>query len=145
MGNAHLFRAVVKFGFIKPKTLSAFMCAFKQMQIEASSSGDSHPTAQRKEELRNRALKARANLREAKRLTNTAKPKQLSVEQEQLLDKYNTGELEREVLNANRKYGYGEGVNRMSKEEAVHFRMVGNSLDDYHRGGDGSNFEYTLS
>ncbi len=87
MGNAQLFRAVVKYGFIKPKTLSAFMYAFKQMQIEASSSGDSHPTARRKEELRNRALKARANLREAKRLTNTAKPKQLSVEQEQLLDK----------------------------------------------------------
>ncbi len=114
MGNAQLFRAVVKYGFMKPKTLAAFMYAFKQMQIEASCSGAIHPTAQEKEELRNRALKARANLREAKRLTNTAKP--LSAEQEQLLDKFDSGELEREAFAASRKYGFGEGVNRMSKE-----------------------------
>ena len=144
MGNAQLFRAVVKFGFIKPKTLSSFMYAFKQMQIEESSSGDLHPTAQEKEELRNRALIARANLKEAKRLNNTEQPKQLSKEQEHLLDQYENKELQRAVLIANTKYGYGAGVHRMSKEEAVHFRMMANSLSDYQRGGDGLNFNHTL-
>ena len=128
----------VKYGFIDTKSLAEFMFAFKQMQDEAKDSGGSHPTAAEKESLRQDALCARAKLREGKRLAHTNK--QLSREQRELLAKLESGELEREAVAANQKYGYGEGVTRTSTEEAVLYRVSGNSLDDYHRGGDGSHF-----
>ena len=81
-------------------------------------------TVLEKEEARNNAFRARAILKEAKRLSSTVQLKELSVEQEYLLDQYESGELKRALEIANRKYGYGAGVHRMSKEEAVHFRMM---------------------
>ena len=107
MGNVHLFLAVVKYGF-NTKSFADVMYAFTQMQGEARNSGDLHPTASEKESLRTHALMARANLREGRRLSKTSKP--LSDEQQKLVLKLESGELEREVFAANKKYGHGQGV-----------------------------------
>ena len=100
MGNVQLFRAVVKYGFFDIQSFADFMYAYTQMQGEARNSGDLHPTASEKESLRTHALMARANLREGRRLSKKSKP--LSDEQQELLCKFESGELEREVLAANK-------------------------------------------
>ena len=61
----------------------------------------------------------------------------MSREQRELLAKLESGELEREAVAANQKYGYGEGVTRMTTEASVLYRVTCNNLDDYRRGSVG--------
>ena len=51
--------------------------------------------------------------------------------EQKLVLKLDSGELEREAVDANKKYGHGEGVTRMSTEEAVLYRVSSNQLDNY--------------
>ena len=129
MGNAQLFRAVVKYGFFDTQSFAHFMRAFTEMQVEARNSGDIRPTASEREEARANARMARANLREGRRLSKTRKL--LTPKQGRLLCRFQRGELEQEVLEANQKYRHAQGVTRMSTEDAVLFRVACNQLDDY--------------
>ena len=117
MGNGQLFRAIVKYGFFDTQSFAHFMRAFTEMQVEARNSGDIRPTASEREEARANARMARANLREGRRLSKTRKL--LTPKQGRLLCRFQRGELEREVLDANQKYSHGQGVTRMSTEDAV--------------------------
>ena len=129
MGNGQLFRAIVKYGFFDTKSFAQFMGAFTQMQVEAKNSGDILPTASEREEARANARRARANLREGRRLSKSRKL--LNPKQSMLLRKFERGELEQEVSEANQKYRHAQGVTRMSTEDAVLFRVSCNQLDDY--------------
>ena len=57
--------------------------------------------------------------------------RELSCQQIELLIELNSGLLEKNVLENNKAYGHGEGVNITTKEEAAVFRMSCNALDAY--------------
>ena len=132
MGNGHLFRTIVKYGFYDTQSFTDFMIAYTQMQREEKDSGDVHPTASEKQKLREQALKARADLKEGRRLSNKSFL-ELSQAQRDLVCKFQSGELERKVKDANKKYGYGQGVTRMTREESVLFRVTANGLEGFNR------------
>ena len=121
MGSVDLFSVVVKHGDLMD--LVDFRLALRQEK--ARNSGDSHLTEVEKEDLCTNALIARAKLREgrivAKRCTKR-REEQLSDEEQKLVLKLHSGELERDAVEANKKYGIGEEVTRMSTEEAVLYR-----------------------
>ena len=99
--------------------------------MKANSGGD-HPAEHDSEVLRREALKARRKLKDARKLANKVLPEsELSCEQIELLIEFNSGLLEKTVLENNKAYGHGEGVKITSKAEAACFRMSCNTLNAY--------------
>ena len=128
MGNAALFRAVVKHGFFDTRSLSEFMVAYHEMQDR----GDLHPTVEtpptERESLRVEVVKARMKVSRARRLAVLDRP--LSPYEEDPVYKLEFGDLERIRQQADKAYGHGAEVPRLTME-AVLYRVSGNELDNY--------------
>ena len=131
MGNAALFRAVVKHGFFDTRSLSEFMVAYHVMQDR----GNLHPTVEtsptERERRRAEALKARMNVSRARRLAVLYRP--LLPYEQDLVYKLEFGDLEKIRQQADKAYGHGAEVSRMTTMDAVLHRVSGNELDNCFR------------
>ena len=129
MGNGALFSAVVKYGFFDAVSFVDFIKGFEKLKDEQRKSGDPHPTAEERENLRSKALDARANLKIGKRCSGLRKL--LSAEEAKWSAKHISGELEREVHAANKAYGHGQGVTTMAAKDVAVYRNSHPLLDRY--------------
>ena len=135
LGNHPFLMAVLRHGLFDSKSQQELMIAVLQ---EQSNSGDDHPAEHDRKELRRKALEARQQLKDAKKLAEKLALEELSEaelsnEQFHLLTELNSGLLEKIMVEENKAYGHGEGVKISTKEEAAVFRMSCNSLDVYHQ------------
>ena len=120
-GNSHIGRAMLRHGFNSAAALHNLLQAYyeymnsdeydeikrKQMQKEAN-----------RKALRARALAARAQVKNAERLSryivqymsNHKRPPLLSTSDNKLVERLSSGELHRLRLTANQRYGHGAGA-----------------------------------
>ena len=69
-------------------------------------------------------------MKDARKLANKVLPEsELSCEQIELLIEFNSGLLQKNVLENNKAYGHGEGVKNITKEDAAVWRMSHNAID----------------
>ena len=103
---------------------------------EQSNSGDDHPAEHDRKELKRKALKARKELKDAKKLANKVAvgdvlESQLSSDQITLLRHLDLGLLENKRKASDDAYGHGAGVKPYTREQAALVRMTHNELDRY--------------
>jgi hypothetical protein len=141
MGNIHLFRAMMRHGLFEFADLQDFMVAYTQILEEEKQRRSTNAAAsvdtmlsediekKRQLQLREDALAARRRLKHARKLAMSQQ--QLSIAELDLLEKLNSGELDRLCLERNRAYGHGDGTKSIARDDATLFRVSCNLLDKY--------------
>ena len=109
-----------------PRGMGEPMVAYSQLK---ENSVDDAVATTTMEARRSEAVRARNTLRKAQSLATSRQT--LDSNQQALVLRFHSGELERDTIKNNQAYGYGEGVKRASMERASLFQVSCNQLDRY--------------